>query len=89
MYHAILVEDLLMVLPQTEEERQRLIQLLGALAPATHPDGEIALFNDSALGVVPSPVRLRRLAGGLGVPALPRSIFPRPGISGSETARTP
>ena len=55
-----------------------------ALTALTHPDGGIALLNDSALGVQPAPLRLMREAG-----ALP----PRPGrfalvASGYYGART-
>jgi len=69
MYHAILVEDLLLVVPESEEEWGTLRALLVSLRAATHPDGEIALFNDSAFGVVSSPARLQGLALGLGLRA--------------------
>ena len=43
--------------------RPHLNRLAGALAAMTHPDGGIALFNDSAFGVHPAPRRLVREAG--------------------------
>jgi uncharacterized heparinase superfamily protein len=68
MYHAILLEDLLSLAPASPEEMELPALLLRALAPLTHPDGEIALFNDSAFGVAAPAERLRRLAAGLGLP---------------------
>ncbi len=47
-------------------------RMLGALALVTHPDGEIALFGDSALGIAQSTPRLVAYAAALGVaPAAP------------------
>ena len=43
--------------------RPRLAPAAAALAFLTHPDGEIALLNDSALGIYPEPGRLAREAG--------------------------
>jgi uncharacterized heparinase superfamily protein len=58
-YHALLVEDLLRldaVLPDAplrHEVRQGLARAGSALATVLHPDGEIALLNDSAFGQAP------------------------------------
>ena len=43
--------------------RPHLPPLARALAALTHPDGEIALLNDSAFGVVPRPADLTARAG--------------------------
>jgi uncharacterized heparinase superfamily protein len=43
--------------------------MLGALAVYTHPDGEIALFGDSAFGIAQRPDTLVGYAGALGVRA--------------------
>lgn len=44
-------------------------RMLGALAVVTHPDGEIALFADSAFGIAHSPGTLARYAAALGIAA--------------------
>lgn len=79
MYHALVTEDVLDVLDLAaaypgilpDSIRQRLatraVAMLGWLAVMCHPDGEIALFNDSALGVAPSPAQLFRTAAELGL----------------------
>ena len=43
--------------------RPHLGRLGRALAAMTHPDGRIALLNDSAFGVYPEPGRLAEQAG--------------------------
>ena len=57
----------------------RLASVVAALAALTHPDGGIALLNDSALGVCPDPGRLAQAAGfgpaGKGVFALADSGY--------------
>lgn len=70
MYHAITVEDVLdlialdraipKVLPSTllEALASKAIAALAFLRDLTLPDGEIALFNDAALGIAPSTQRL-------------------------------
>ena len=66
MYHAIILADLLDLVqlalryPEiTEAEsvvewRRLATQMLHWLATMTHPDGEIALFNDAAFGIAPT-----------------------------------
>lgn len=51
----------------------RATQWLEAMA---HPDGEISFFNDAALGIAPSPARLRSYAESLigALPPAPRAI---------------
>lgn len=62
MYHAMLLEDvldLLNILPKTAADqralRSRLIgcaqNMIVFLSAMTHPDGQVALFNDAALGI--------------------------------------
>lgn len=46
-------------------------RMLGALDLLTHPDGEIALFADSACGIAHPPSALRAYAASLGVKATP------------------
>lgn len=46
-------------------------RMLGALDLLTHPDGEIALFADSAHGIAHPPAALRGYAASLGVEATP------------------
>lgn len=41
------------------------------LRALSHPDGEVAFFNDSAIGVAPSPAELERYAMTLGFPPPP------------------
>jgi uncharacterized heparinase superfamily protein len=80
MYHALVLEDVLDLLnaAQCWPERMpsELVERLRALAPALlrwlgclcHPDGDIALFNDSALGVAPARGELAAYAARLGMP---------------------
>jgi uncharacterized heparinase superfamily protein len=88
MYHARLTEgllDLLNVLPEADETRvrleQRILGILRFVSAMRHPDGEIALFGDSAFGIAPEPVAIldyaRRL--GLDVPAFASGSFPETG----------
>lgn len=85
MYHAIVLEDILdllqlsSVFPDVADEtaverwRDTAIRMLRWLRVMTHPDGDIALFNDAAFGIAPRyadlEVYARRL--GLGVPTEP------------------
>jgi uncharacterized heparinase superfamily protein len=83
MYHAIFLEDLLDLLnlaqafpgvvPQSyvaywREGAQRMLHWLDGMM---HPDGEIAFFNDAAIGIAPSPVGLTAYASRLGLQADP------------------
>ena len=75
MYHAIVLADLIDVLalanvfPAAMDDGlvraidcavKRMAMWLRAM---THPDGEIAFFNDAAFGIAPNPSDLLRLAG--------------------------
>jgi uncharacterized heparinase superfamily protein len=81
MYHALALEDLLDLLnlaaacpaPFTPwessvshwpEVAQRMGRWLSAMC---HPDGEIAFFNDAAMGIAPTPAALTEYAQRLGV----------------------
>jgi len=75
MYHAIFLEDLLDIinLHRTYEKQlpngilDRVPLMLDWLNTMSHPDGDIAFFNDSALGIAPSFVDLTSYAKRLGV----------------------
>lgn len=81
MYHALVLEALLDVLnvaaaapgrlPAASEAalRDAGARMLGAHAVWTHPDGEIALFGDSAFGIAPAPGALAEYAARLGLRA--------------------
>lgn len=80
MYHSIILEDLLDIWQLTKKEilcepiKNMLVFLQGML----HPDRQIALFNDAAFGIAPTPDALFDYAEKLG--------FPVPGIiSGGVT----
>ncbi|MFZ0255150.1 MAG: alginate lyase family protein [Gammaproteobacteria bacterium] len=89
MYHSIVSEDLLDLLNLAEaypstapseiaiwrEAAQRMRRWLAAMC---HPDGEIALFNDAAVGVACTPASLDAYALRLG---LGESVAPEDGIT--------
>lgn len=89
MYHALLLEHVLDLLNLARAAPGRaphgleadLVgaagRMLGALRVYTHPDGEIALFADSALGVAHTPGSIERYAAALGVAPVRAS---RPGV---------
>lgn len=81
MYHSILTEELL-DLVQLEavydpndfsgnwrpiREAVDLVRLLHWLTTMSHPDGEIAFFNDAAAGIASRAAELHQYAAGLGV----------------------
>jgi Heparinase II/III-like protein/Heparinase II/III N-terminus len=81
MYHALALEDMLDLLnasrvcakalrPADAEwfrsQHERIESMRRWLAAMTHPDGEIALFNDAAIGIAPSPAALADYAARLG-----------------------
>lgn len=83
MYHAIFFEDLLDLINGTQafpgrvaaptvaawrEVAGRMRRWLDAMC---HPDGEISLFNDAAIGIAPSPGMLADYAARLGIGAQP------------------
>jgi uncharacterized heparinase superfamily protein len=78
MYHALVLEDLLdlvnlcRVYPRRLEAeeadwRRFASKMLGWLEQLTHPDGQIAYFNDSVQGLAAAPSALRAYATRLGV----------------------
>jgi len=80
MYHATVLEDLLDVVNVSfcYEQNTSSTDLRGSLGPVaermlrwlccmTHPDGEIAFFNDAATGVAPVPAQLFAYAERLGI----------------------
>lgn len=80
MYHALALEDMLdlcnlariYAVPApwqatVKNWRARLGPMRQWLGAMSHPDGEIGLFNDAALGIAPSPAELERYAIGLGL----------------------
>lgn len=81
MYHAIFLEDLLDLInlasaypmvvgrEQVDQWRAMAIKMLGWLEAMCHPDGEIAFFNDAAIGIAPSPAEIKRYACRLGISA--------------------
>jgi uncharacterized heparinase superfamily protein len=86
MYHALTLEDLLDLCNVTAAYHdaispglqsrlaawpaviERMRQWLAAMC---HPDGEIGFFNDSAMGIAPSPAELDAYAGRMGFAPLP------------------
>ena len=77
MYHALILEDLLdleslrQAYPGVWAARpcwaEAMGRMLGWLRMMTHPDGEIAFFQDACLGVAPSYLALEEYAGRLGI----------------------
>jgi uncharacterized heparinase superfamily protein len=79
MYHSLALEDILDLVNLSKAWPGRLNQEFAAMLVETaeqmldwldvmsHPDGEIALLNDSAFGVAPSPVELIEYASRLGI----------------------
>jgi uncharacterized heparinase superfamily protein len=77
MYHSIFFEDVLdliniaQVCPTkfqqavVSEWRQLAVKMLDWLQGMTHPDGQIALFNDAAFNVTPTPAQLSSYAARL------------------------
>jgi len=79
MYHSIFLEDLLDLINAAATWPDRIpvrtvgnwrelaARMLAWLLEMTHPDGEISLFNDAAIGVTPSPASLVAYAKRLGI----------------------
>lgn len=79
MYHAIILEDLLdlvnfagvypgrVLAEQLASWHDSIKRMLEWLAVMTHPDGEIAFFNDAAIGIAPTLLELTAYAGRLGL----------------------
>lgn len=80
MYHAILLEDVLDLLQLDQVYpgvlpaslvaalRARVPHMLHWLRVMTHPDGDIALFNDAAIGIAPRYDALEAYARAIGIP---------------------
>jgi len=74
MYHSVILEGMLDVANlylafgmQLPETRRRVIwRMFDWLRVMSHPDGEIAFFNDAAFGIAPSLEQLERYAEELG-----------------------
>ena len=89
MYHAAVLEDVLDLLNlcRTYEKEDTFRDSLAELARRMlvwkrcmiHPDGEIALFNDSAIGASPAFADLCHYAGRLGIPVQDQTREPASG----------
>lgn len=79
MYHALALEDMLDLVnvmraaglsgrwqPQIGEWAARIEAMQKWLSAMCHPDGEIAFFNDAAIGIAPAPAELEAYAARLG-----------------------
>lgn len=91
MYHALMLElvlDLLNIYSEVDNFRDllatRATQMMSFLAACTHPDGAIALFNDSTEEIAPSTRTLLDYGQRLGLNFESRQIFPDSGIFVSE-----
>lgn len=81
MYHALALEDMLDLCnvtvafvdgvpfhwrPMVTDWRERIGPMRDWLTTMCHPDGEIGFFNDSAMGIAPTPTELEQYATRLG-----------------------
>lgn len=84
MYHGIFTEDLLDLLQlgtldadipreHAKNWKEAAVNAIGWMNGMTHPDGEIAFFNDGAFRIAPAPTALSAYAGRLGVNGQPTS----------------
>lgn len=90
MYHAIALEDLLDLLnaaghwpgqvpaAQVQTWRETASRMLDWLQGMTHPDGQMALFNDAALGIAPDGAELQGYARRLAVATAGEAMRLRP-----------
>lgn len=82
MYHALALEDMLDLvnvirstgLPMPKLWDEKIVTMRDWLASMCHPDGEIAFFNDAAMGIAPSPDELEHYAIRLGL--APKGALP-------------
>jgi uncharacterized heparinase superfamily protein len=82
MYHAAVLEDVLDLVnilhahdrPVPADWAARIASMRRWLSIMTHPDGEIAFFNDAAFGVAPNAVDLDAYAERLGCPPAPAPV---------------
>lgn len=98
MYHAIFLEDVLDLLNAAnaypgqvdaalvDDWRRTAGRMAAWLRATCHPDGEISLFNDAAIGVAPAPQPLLDYAARVGVD-VPSLAWPRP--AGPELTTLP
>lgn len=84
MYHSLILEDMLDLVNLARAYGLDRVahpeicgKMLGWLSTMTHPDGRIALFNDAAFGVAPSPDELTGYAHRLGIISDPTNAFLR------------
>jgi uncharacterized heparinase superfamily protein len=99
MYHAIILEDVLDLInialryPNTIDDRtvsewlaisRKMQRWLEAM---THPDGEIAFFNDAAFDIAPKAAELASYSGRLGSPPVHRSFDPLTHLDASGYVR--
>jgi uncharacterized heparinase superfamily protein len=76
MYHAGFAEDLLDAIGIMQAFgraidgcwRATVVRMVSWLEAMSHPDGEIAFFNDAAFGICPAAAALRSYAARLGIP---------------------
>lgn len=99
MYHAIILEDILDLIQlalhwpsvidaaHVVEWRRQAARMLGWLAAMSHPDGEIALFNDAAIGIAPNLAGLAAYAGALGIDLPAPSSTPLAALADSGYVR--
>ena len=79
MYHALVTQDLLdlvnlrntYALPGLAQLDETCLRMLSWYATMSHPDGDLALLNDAALGIAPPLRALLDYADRLGLPHLP------------------
>lgn len=79
MYHAIILEDVLDLVnlarvfgdtnPVLAALPDRIERMQSWLAAMSHPDGDIAFFNDAAFGIAATPADLAAYGARLGLPA--------------------
>lgn len=77
MYHASVLEDLMDLiniqqtygLPVASDWGKAVARMRRWLSVMSHPDGELAFFNDSSFGISPSRKALEQYADRLGLPA--------------------
>lgn len=88
MYHSLFIEDLLDLIALSHCQpglidaatvdgwRRSASAMLGWLETMTHPDGDIAFFNDTALGIAARPEALRSLARAMAIEPIRRPTTP-------------
>ena len=99
MYHAIFVEDLLDLVQlcqlrpgvvaqdRCSHWKPTALRMLEWLRVMTHPDGDIAFFNDATLGVAPTHATLQDYAVSLGLSPTDAAFAPLVSLTDSGYAR--